>query len=132
MKTSSKTTTKTNEKEVKKEFNLKEAFVLWINMSKKGEKYLSGNHFNEKTEETTEFVGYYNTNKKNPNQPDIRIYSVIDGKQDIEVACLWDNVSENGKKYLTGKTNDDEKLIGFYTKERINQRPDIRVYYKED
>ena len=115
-------------------FNLVEAFALWENTSKAGGKYLSGSTHDSKTDLVTKLVGFFNTNKKNPKEPDIRIYSLdADGKQDIEVASLWNNVSESkGTSYLTGMTNDKEKLVGFYAKEKVNGRPDIRVYYQED
>lgn len=114
--------------------DLKEAFVLWINKSKKdeGTKYLSGYHFDKEKEEQTDLIGFFNTNKKNPNEPDIRIYLKDEEEHKEEVASLWSNVSEKGVKYLTGKTNENEKLIGFFNKEKINQRPDIRVYFKEE
>ena len=120
---------KTETKEVKQELTLKEAFVLWKNKSKNGNDYLSGFVAGD---ENTKLVGYFNTSKNNPKQPDVRVYSVVDGKQDIEVASLWANVSKNDNKYLTGSTNDNEKLVAFYGKENEEKRPYIRVYYKEN
>lgn len=109
------------------EFNLKEAFVLWKNKAKSGVDYLSGYTEDKKVK----LVGYFNSNKKNPKEPDIRVYLTIDGKQDMEVAALWESVSEEkGTRYLTGTTNDDEKLVGWYSKVEDEKRPHIRVYYK--
>ncbi len=109
------------------EFNLKEAFVLWKNKSKNGNDYLAGFTPNKESK----LVAYFNTNKKNPKQPDITIYAAVDGKQDIEVANLWENVSETkGTRYLTGSTNDKEKLVAFYGKDE--KKPYIRAFYKED
>lgn len=128
MKTTSKEKTET--KEVKQEVTLKEAFVLWKNKSSKGNDYLSGFTAGE---EQTKLIGYFNTNKKNPKEPDVRVYSVKeDGSQDIEVASLWANVSKNDNKYLTGSTNEKENLVAFYGKENEEKRPYIRVYYKEN
>lgn len=123
-------TTNVVEKGEGRTFDLPEAFVLWENTSKAGSKYLSGNT----TEELqTKLVGFYNTNKKNPKEPDIRIYDVdADGKQGNEVCSLWENISKNENRYLTGTTNENEKIIAFYTKDRINDRPDIRAYYKQN
>ena len=78
-----KTTVKEN-KNVKKEEGLQEAFVLWLHKSKAEKEYLSG-QMNEKFG-NTRLVGYFNTMKKNPKEPDIRVYTLnSDGKQDKEV-----------------------------------------------
>ena len=114
--------TKTENKEVKQSITLKEAFALWIHKSKAGVDYLSGFTSDKKTN----LVAFFNTNKKNPKEPDVRVYAQVDGKQDIEVASLWANVSEKGNKYLTGSTNDDEKLVAFYGDEHQEKRPYIR------
>ena len=133
-----KQTTKTTESEVKQEFNLKEAFVLWKNKSEKGNDYLKGyvSMYDPETDKmipSVYLIGYFNTNKENPKQPDIRIYQLVDGEQDQEVASLWSNVSENkGTKYLTGSTNDKEKLVAFYSKDKDEKKPYIRAYYKEN
>lgn len=118
------------EKEVKKgEFDLKESFVLWKEKAKSGTDYLKGYGLEGKIK----LVGFYNTNKKNPKEPDIRIYNINDeGKQDKEVCDLWETVSKNEKRYLTGSTDDKEKIIAFYTEEQNKEgtRPYIRAYYK--
>ena len=75
-------------------------------------------------------VGYFNTNKKNPKEPDIRVYSLNnEGNQDIEVADLWENISKQETRYLSGSTNDKEKLVGFYGDKKEEKRPYIRVYF---
>lgn len=126
-----KQTTTTVEKGEEKTFNLTEAFVLWKNKSKAGENYLSGN--TSELENNTKLVGFYNTKKKNPKEPDIRIYDIdSEGNQGNEVCSLWENISKNENRYLTGTTNENEKIIAFYTKDKINDRPDIRAYYKQD
>lgn len=126
-----KQTTTTVEKGEEKTFNLTEAFVLWKNKSKAGENYLSG--YTSETENNTKLVGFYNTKKKNPKEPDIRIYDIdSEGNQGNEVCSLWENISKNENRYLTGTTNENEKIIAFYTKDKINDRPDIRAYYKQD
>ena len=114
-----------------KEFNLKEVFVLWKQVSKSGIKYLSGT-----TNEELGFrvVAYYNTEKKNPKEPDIRVYETdSEGKlTQNEVAALWEDISKNEKRYLTGMDNEKVKLIGFYSD--LSKHPDapyIRVYYKD-
>jgi len=125
-----KETTKTNEVGVKQEFNLKESFVLWKNESKNKTEYLRG-FISDGSK--TKLVGFFNTNKKNPKEPDVRVYTIgADGKQDIEVASLWESITKNEKRILTGLTNDNEKLVAFYGKEHQEMRPYIRAYYKED
>lgn len=117
--------------EVKKsEFNLKECFILWKNKAKSGLDYLSGKTVDETQ---VKLIAYYNTNKKNPNEPDIRVYSKNEeGKKDIEVASLWETIGRSDKRYLTGSTNEKEKLVGWYSKLDDEKQPYIRVYYKED
>ena len=126
-----KETTKTETKEVKVE--LKEAFVLWKKKSSKGADYLNGFFTNENGDKVY-LTGFFNTNKKNPKEPDIRVVtSVNEGEESIEVASLWESVSETkGTRYLTGSTNDKEKLVAFYGEENQEARPYIRAYYKEN
>ena len=124
-----------NKEEIKKgEFDLKEAFVLWKDTAKSGNHYLKGNTAIDEKENSISLVGYFNTNKKNPKEPDVRIYCINDeGKQDKEVCNLWETVSKGKeKRYLTGMTDDKERIIGFYTEEQNKEgtRPYIRAYYK--
>ena len=104
--------------------------MIWKNESKNGVEYLSGKTSDDKVK----LVGYFNARKKNPKEPDIRIYDVdSDGSQGIEVCSLWENISKNEKRYLTGSTNDKEKLIAFYNDLEENPtRPYIKAYYKQD
>lgn len=111
---------------------LKESFVLWKNISSKQNEYLSGIATDDPSN-TFKLIGYFNTNKKNPKEPDIRIYSLNDeGKQDSEVASLWESISKNNNRYLTGTTNEKEKLIAFYGNSEDEKRPYIRAYYKNN
>lgn len=131
MKTNSSKNVINKEKEVKKEFNLKEAFALWKHISKAEEGYLTG--YAQDGDSKIKLIGFFNTKKNNPKEPDIRIYSVNEeGKRDVEVASLWQYISKNDNAYLSGKTNEDEKLIGFYGNESGEARPFIRCYYRED
>lgn len=119
-----------NVKEEKKGFDLKEAFVLWKNESKKtpGTYYLAGFVNNE---EKTKLKGFFNTNKKNPKEPDVRVCAEVDGKL-VEVASLWTNIDKNEKKYLTGTTDENEKLVGWFGQENQEARPYIRCYYEKN
>lgn len=118
-------------KEERKEFNLEEAFVLWRNESKNKVHYLSG--FTSEKLGKGKLIGYFNTKKKNPKEPDVRVYEVdTEGKQGKEVADLWESISSKEKRYLTGTTDEKEKLIAFYGDENQEKRPYIRVYFQED
>lgn len=125
----------TQVKEEKKGFDLKEAFVLWKNVSKAGKEYVSG-FVNE--DETFRLIGYFNTDKKNPKEPDMRVYQSIkneDGtysKSEKEVASLWTNTDKNEKKYVTGTTDEHEKLVGWFGQENQEKRPFLRVYYEKN
>ena len=128
-KTISKEEVKVNTKEERKP--LTEAFALWLRKSKAGQDYLSGLTADEIGKDS--LVAYFNSNKKNPKEPDVRVYLVnAEGKQDKEVASLWENISKNEKRYLTGISDDKEKLIGFYGDKADTKHPYIRVCFKED
>jgi hypothetical protein len=115
-------------KEEKKEFDLKEAFVLWKNVAKSGKEYLAGFVNNE---EKTKLKGFFNTDKKNPKEPDIRVYTEVNDKL-VEVASLWTNVDKKEQKYVTGTTDENEKLVGWFGKENQEMRPFVRVYYEKN
>lgn len=118
--------------EVKQEFTLKEAFVLWKRKAKSGVDYLSGYAVDENGNKTY-LNGFFNSKKENPKAPDIRVMTATnEGEESVEVAILWENLSKDEtKRYLTGTTNDHEKLVCFYGKEHQEMRPYIRAYYKE-
>ena len=119
-----KTTTKQSQKV--NEFKLEQAFVLWKNTSKAGKEYLKGKDLNG-----GKIIGYFNPNKKNTKEPDIRVYSTDkDGKTDKEIASLWDSESKNKTRYLTGSTDEKEKVVGFYGK--TEKAPYISCYFKEE
>ena len=57
--------------EQKKEFNMKQIFVMWIRKGDNGKQYVSGvDAAGER------LVGFFNGKKKNPKEPDLRIYRV--------------------------------------------------------
>lgn len=128
---STKTTAKATATETKKEFKLEQAFAMWKNKSKDGKKtYLSSNGL----------IGFYNTKKKNPKEPDLRVYykdvkgeiMTDDEGKEIVVCSLWCNVSEKTKKkYLTG-TYEGQKVVGFINESKNEKAPYLSVYYRED
>lgn len=119
-----KTETKNEEKE---KFDLKECFILWLNTSKEGNKYLTGYDYNK-----NRIIGFYNK-KANDKQPSIRIYDVDEGKMtQEEIITLWDTTFKtSGKAGLNGLTNENEKLIAFYGDEKDTKRPYIKGYFSK-
>lgn len=110
---------------------LKEAFALWKQVAKDGKTtYLTGKTSDD---QPMRLVAYYNSVKKNPKQPDITVYEKVEkGKDRNQVASLWETTSKSGKKYMTGSTNDNEKLVAFYNvNTQDGKYPTIRVYYKD-
>lgn len=112
-----------------KRFTLKEVFAMWRQKSKAGKTY-----FNGTDKEGNKFVGYYNTNKEQPKDPDIRIYRKNE-KGDIEkhpYCVLWSNVSENNNKYLSGKI-DGKRVVGFINTRATseNKVPYFSVYWSD-
>lgn len=131
---STKTTKKAQAKAPKvqeKEFNLKQAVTLWIYKSKKGSKYLSG-----VTAEGEKVTGFFNKDKQNPKEPDIRLYTRDnEGNTSKDVfLALWCNVKDGSdKKYLSGKIGD-KRVVGFFnSKAEIDGViPYINIYFSED
>ena len=112
-------------KEGKKQ--LQEVFAMWKKESKGGSFYFTGKH------EGHYLVGFYNGKKKNPQEPDIRIYRKDgDGKlEGKEIVSLWMNVSKSNKKYLTGMI-DGKKVVGFLSDGKHEKAPSFTVYYSDD
>lgn len=112
--------------ETKEKFNLTECFVLWLNEAKSKKEYLKGH-----LQDGTKIVGFFNE-KEDTKEPKLRIYTFTDkGEIDLEVISLWESTSQKGNVYLSGKTNDDEKIIAYYGDKKEEKRPYIRGYYKE-
>lgn len=119
---------KVTKKEVKeveeKETKLNECLVLWLHKSKEGKKFLSG-----KTYSDDKVIGFF-VPSKGENSPKIRVYALDEeGKATDEIVTLWENEGKSGK-YLTGLTNEKEKLVGFYGEELKEARPYVRVYFQ--
>lgn len=113
--------------ENKKEFNLEEAFAMWRQEGKQGH-YFSGKAGSIK------LLGFYNGKKKNPKEPDIRIYPCdADGNIEKDPVCsLWVNTSKKGTRYLSG-TYIGKKVTGFINSDtKGDKRPYFRVYFQEE
>ena len=109
---------------------LKEAFALWEN--KKGDSiYYTGKTSDAKP---VRVVAFINDSKKNPKEPDIRVYEQVEkGQKKPDLASLWESKSKAGKVYFSGSTNDNEKLVAFINDDTQGGKyPSIRVYFSND
>jgi hypothetical protein len=126
MKRATKTVEKTEERE-----QLKDCATMWLHKSKAGNDFLKGH-----SADGSKLMGFFNSKKNNPKEPDIRIYMLDEeGKAEEKACCsLWQSVSETkGTKYLTGSTNENEKVVGFYQNiEENEKRPYINVFFKKE
>ena len=112
-----------------KKSQLEEVFALWVNQ--KGDKaYYTGKTSGDNP---IRLVAFINNIKKNPNQPDIKVYEQVEkGKEKPQVAVLWENKSKAGKAYLSGTDNEEKPLVGFYNDDTQDGKyPAIRVYYSD-
>lgn len=107
---------------------LEQVFAMWKQTAKSGKSYFTGKYKGD------ELRGFYNSNKKNPNEPDVKIYTVKDGELSKEpILVLWCNATDSGKKYLSGKIADS-RVVGFINEKANaeNKQPYFSVYYSED
>ena len=107
---------------------MEQVFALWKQTTKSGNEYFTG------SDGKTKLVAFYNGKKKNPKEPDLRVYATDkDGKaEEKELVSMWCNVAKSGKKYLTGKLLD-KYIIGFINDEPKNEKqPYITVYFQEE
>lgn len=110
--------------------DLKEAFALWEH--KKGDlTYYTGKTSGD---DPISIVAFVETSKKNPKQPDVRVYEQVEkGEERQEIASLWQNESKVGNTYYSGYTNEKERVIAFINKDtKEGKYPSIRAYYKQD
>ena len=115
-----------------KNFDLERVIVLWIYPSKDGKKtYLSG-----KTEDNVlRLTGFFNKEKQNPKEPDIRLYTVSEKNErsDQVYLSLWVNATKNGKKVISGKLNN-KKVVGFFNPKATvgGVLPYINIYWSDE
>lgn len=112
-----------------KKFNLKEVFTMWLKESANGTVYLSG-----KSATGTNLVGFVNSKKDEPNQPDMNIMvQKKEGGENEKYCNLWVNISESGIKYISGKIGND-RLVGFFREgtEPGSKKPYFTVYFSQD
>ena len=114
--------------ENKKEFTMVEVFALWKKKAKSGADYFTG-----RSVEGINLRGFFNTNKKNPKEPDLRVYTVYkDGElSEKPIISMWCNVSKNQNKFLTGVINE-KRVVGFIRKTDNDKAPYVTVYFSDD
>ena len=108
---------------------LTEVFAMWKMQSKEGKTYFTGKN------NGISIRGFFNTAKKNPNEPDLRIYET-DAEGALvkeELMSLWCNATEKGKKYLSGKYNG-KRVVGFINEKatKENKQPYFTLYYSDE
>ena len=117
------------EKSNKKEFKLQECLVMWLKKSN-----MSGNYLSGKMGETG-LIGFINGKKKNPKEPDIRIFKrdVEGNREKEEFLSLWVNVGKNDRKYVTGKLGE-KRLVGWFNARATagGKVPYLNVYFSDD
>ena len=107
---------------------LQGVFALWKCNSYNGKTYFSG-----KTEDGMNLIGFYNKDKKNLKEPDLRVY-IKDDEGNLsaeEFVSLWVNATKRGKKLLSGRL-DGKKLIGFINAGADEKHPYISVYFADE
>lgn len=103
--------------------------ALWKRTSANGKTYFTG-----QTEDKQTFLtAFYNTDKKNLKEPDLRIYTRdADGNLSKEPwLSLWCNATKKGKKVLSGKL-DGKKVVGFIKVDANEKQPYISIYFDQD
>ena len=123
-----KKTTQTQEQT--KKATLEQVFALWRRTSKAGKSYFTGKV--TIGENGKQLRAFFNTDKKNPKEPDLLIYEYTDNKISKEEFCsMWCNATNNGKKYLTGKLGE-KRIVGFIYNGDNEKAPYLSVYYSDD
>lgn len=120
----------------KKESTLKHCMTLWTKESKKTI-YVSGVCGEREDPNKFNVVGFFNGKKKNPNEPDLRIYESFGthggdrmGHSKDAVASLWLHTTKDGVQYYTGLDNENLRLVAFLNRnKKKDSHPDINVYY---
>ena len=118
---------KNQTKETKKQFEMEQAFAMWKKKSESGSTYFTGSSATGER-----LIGFYNGKKKNPKEPDVRIYYYVKGgKLEQEFCSMWVNLSKNEKKYLSGKMSNNKKVVGFINEKATEKQPYFSVYFSE-
>ena len=80
-------------------------------------------------------VAFYNLDKKNPKEPDLRVYLQVEKGEKFgdEIISLWVQLTKDKtKKYFTGVVNANCRLVGFINENPSKLAPSITVYLQSD
>lgn len=77
-------------------------------------------------------VGFYNTFKKNPKEPDLKVYYKKGHELGELHLSMWVHTSKAGKKFLSGKLDNNKKVIAFINENTEGNKPYLNVYYSND
>lgn len=109
---------------------LKEVCALWKREGGKTSYYTGVLKEDEK-----HIVAFYNLDKKNPKEPDLRVYQQVKKGEKLqgEIMSLWVQLTKNkDKKYLTGVDNANRRLVGFINENPSKLAPTIAIYLQGD
>lgn len=129
MANTTKKNTKVEKNEERTEGKRNQLFALWKQKSNDGKT----TYFTGKANTGISLRAFYNTKKKNPNEPDLRIYTYVNSETSKEcVGGLWCNVSkkDSTKKYLSG-IFDGIKVVAFFNTSENENAPYISAYTQE-
>lgn len=129
MANTTKKNTKVEKNEERTESKRNQLLALWKQKSKDGKT----TYFTGKANTGISLRAFYNTKKKNPNEPDLRIFTSVDGEISKEpVGAMWCNASkkDNTKKYLSG-IFDGIKVVAFFNSSENEKAPYISAYTQE-
>lgn len=129
----------TNQKQQERVYP-EEIAVLWRNTSKDGKTSYFKGFTGERLPDPNHLslVGFYNSKKSNPKEPDLRI-SVDNKEGNIPFASLWVKESKGGNRYLTGKLDEaftpagsDGYIIAFINSNPESKAPYLKIYLQAD
>ena len=128
--TSSKANRQTEQTEQRKS-NLEQCMALW---TQKGGKVLYVTGIVGEGADAFRVVGFFNGKKKNPKEPDLRVYEQLEkGHSKEALASLWVAQAKSGGQYYWGRDNEQKRLVAFLNPNKKNPKePDIRVYYQQE
>lgn len=113
-----------------------EVCAMWRKKSKEGKSYFDGRL---STDTNTYLKGFINGKKKNPNEPDIRIYLQDGNNLGKEFVSLWQKKSDKtGVVYFTGKASNDagefkgKNVVAFVGDHTNEKAPWFKVYLQNE
>ena len=121
-------------KTAEKKNSLKQVLALWKREGKKGTSYFSGKVDDGTFENDFKVTAFYNTEKKNLKEPDLKIYARDDeGNLSKEpMLSLWCNPTKDGKKKILSGKLDGKRVVGFINENATEKQPYISVYFSDD